>query len=244
MENSINVKPIVILLHYFGGDKGSWQWFIKASSNKINYVAIDIAGFGENAPLKEITLENIARSIYSDILALGNKKIWIVGHSMSGKLALFLGSIDSENIINNIILLAPSPPTLEKMTENDRFKMLDQQNLQRAKDNVNDGILNSIEIEKFKYAVESQLRVDAETWKWWITKGMRNNILQEVKNITQDLHLIYSTQDKAIPVEDMESEVIQNLRFQSIYKLENTRHLIPLERPKELSEIIDKIVLG
>lgn len=236
-------EPIVVLLHYFGGDKGSWQWVTKQFSKSVSYIALNIAGFGEKPALSEINIHTIAASIYSEIVLMGSCNITIVGHSMSGKLALLVGAIDCGELIKNIILVAPSPPTIEKMTENERETMLDQQNLQRAKENVKTGIFYKIEAQKFDYAVASQLRVDSATWQWWINEGMRTPILQEVNQLKQNLHLIYSEEDKAIPVGDMQSEVIENLTFKSIYKIENVRHLIPLEKPKELADSIQKILL-
>ncbi len=245
ISKSYNIeKSVIVLLHYFGGDKGSWQWLIDESIAELNLIPLDIAGFGNKKALSEITLENIARATFKDIIKLGYTNITVVGHSMSGKLALKIGVLDTENVIKSIILLAPSPPTVEKMSKNEQREMLKQQDIQRAKNNVQDGIYTSIDNEKFEYAVQSQLRVDSDTWNWWINEGMKNNILDEVKNLKQDVHLIYSTKDNAIPFEDMKSEVIDNLKLKSIYKFEDSGHLIPLERPAKLAEIITNIVLS
>lgn len=98
----------IVFLHYFGGSAQSWQWVAEKLSDDFRCIALNLPGFGNTPPLENPSITAFSQWIHKQLALLDIFDCTIVGHSMSGKIALQLAATQSEIEIDHLVLLAPS----------------------------------------------------------------------------------------------------------------------------------------
>ena len=234
-------KPVLIFVHHFGGDSGSWQWLIKRLRKKYTCIPLNLPGFGNSKPLDSLSLGKYADWINEQIRLLEIQNYILIGHSMGGKMCLYASSITKNIGLRKLILIAPSPPTREPMNEMEKKRMLKHPDKSESIQNIKKSIIRRIRPSKFSYAVNSQLRVDNDTWKWWITDGMNEDISLLSKSSTVPVTVVCSKKDPVIPLDVIEKDVLTNLKNVELLTLGRSGHLLPLECPRKLGRLIHKI---
>lgn len=78
----------LILLHGFCENKTIWNPFIDSLAKDFRVVSFDLPGFGENKPVKEITIEQAADEVADALKLLKIEKCVMVGHSLGGYVSL------------------------------------------------------------------------------------------------------------------------------------------------------------
>lgn len=139
VENKIDLKKnrtVLVFLHYFGGSENSWQWLIEELEEEFQCFAINLPGFGGSIPLKEPSLENFSEYILKKVAFFGVKDYILIGHSMGAKIALQIAINDLNENVQQLILVAPSPPGIEPIEDDEKQRMLKHPNLEEAKTTV------------------------------------------------------------------------------------------------------------
>jgi len=235
-------QTALVFIHYFGGDGGSWQWLSKKLPEKYNCIYLTLPGFGSTAPLEEINIRNFSQWIAHEIKARKLDDYILVGHSMGGKLALFTAFINHDFLPQKIVLVAPSPPTTEGMSAKEKEQMLYHPDRDNAVITVNSGTNKKLDKIKFNYTVESQLKTDPLTWKWWIETGMNNDISWATKNLKIPTFIICSKNDPVITTQSIKDNVLPYLNKVKLVTFGRAGHLIPIESPRKLAKILKKIL--
>lgn len=163
-------KKTIVFAHYFGGDSGSWKWLAERLKKKYTCVLIDLPGFNDTEPLANKSIFDFATYINGCIQELELKNYTLCGHSMSGKLVLYAAMLLESNRPERLILIAPSPPTTEDMSTDEKKRMLNHPDLDEAVTTVQKVTVRHLKKKRFDYAVNSQLRIEDATWDWWIRK--------------------------------------------------------------------------
>ncbi|HEA21836.1 hypothetical protein LCGC14_0665930 [marine sediment metagenome] len=230
----------MVFIHYFGGDAGSWKWLAKRLQKRYTCVLLNLPGFGGNTPIAQPSIYEFSQFINACIDELNLKEYTLCGHSMGGKLALYAAQMMKGVKPSNIVLIAPSPPTVEDMEEQERDRMLIHPNAEEALKTVRGATIKKLEKKRFAYALESQMRIDENTWDWWLTKGMRNNIADRVESLKIPTYVIFSKDDPVIAPEAIYSEVLPHLKKPSFTALTKVGHLIPMESPRKLARLLKR----
>jgi len=234
--------PTLIFIHYFGGNAGSWRWVGKRLSKQYNCVFLTLPGFGNSDPLHDISIRTMSEWIANEIRNLNAKNYILIGHSMGAKLALFTTFILHDLLPEKIILIAPSPPTRENMSESDKERMLNHPNREEAEETVRRSIQKKIKKRKFQYAVDSQLEVDKDTWKWWLNDGMCNDITWAIKNLNIATYVVYSANDPVITIDTIQQEVLPYLKEAKLISFGKSGHLIPIESSRKVSKVLKRFI--
>lgn len=234
-------KKTIVFVHYFGGDSGSWRWMAKRLQKKHTCVLLNLPGFNNTAPLPEPSIYDFAQYINACIEELQLEDYILCGHSMGAKLVLYAAKIKLENSPKSIVLIAPSPPTVEKMDKEERERMLNHPDEGEAKNTVRGASQKSLRKKRFAYAVQSQLNIDEATWDWWLKRGMSHSIADRIEGLEIPSHIIYSNNDPVIEPETIHQEVMPYLLSPSLIAFGNVGHLIPLETPRKLARQIKRI---
>ncbi len=79
--------PVLLFLHGIGGNHKSFDWQLPAFADRWRAVAWDMPGYGDSAPLDEMTFENLAHAAARLLDHLEAPTAAIVGHSMGGMVA-------------------------------------------------------------------------------------------------------------------------------------------------------------
>ena len=234
-------SPTLVFLHYFGGAADSWRWVMPEFSSDYRCVALNLPGFGGVPPLPHPSIEHMAEAIAKELTKLGLDTVVLVGHSMSGKLALQV-AIDHPDTISQLILVAPSPPTQEPMSEKERKQMLSRPGLKEAKINSDNAMVKSPPMDRRILSIETQMATDPATWRWWVEEGMNHSIADGAAQLKVPITVIASKDDPIITHNTMQQEVMSVLRQAQLITLEGVGHLIPLEAPEVLAQHIRQVM--
>ena len=237
-----NGEKTIVFAHYFGGDSGSWKWLADHLKEKFTCVLIDLPGFNETKPLVNKNILAFAKYINSCINELDLTNYTLCGHSMSGKLVLYAAQLMKTNKPEQLILIAPSPPTTENMPKSEKKRMLKHPDRDEAVKTVQNAVVKKLSNERFEYAVSSQLRIENASWDWWINDGMNENIAESIKELDITVHVIYSKDDPVIKTDAIYEEVLPYLKHPKVTELSSVGHLIPMETPRILADQISIIM--
>ena len=230
-----------VLLHYFGGNKESWKWVTHYLSKNYKLVIITLPGFGTTPPLTDPSIYNFSKYINDCINELNLKNYVLCGHSMSAKLILYATQVNKDNRPRGLVLIAPSPPTVEEMSEDEKNRMLNHPNRAECIITVENSTIKNLKRKKLKTAIVSQMEVHPMTWNWWIEVGMDNNISARIKSIDVPSYVICSKDDPVISMNQIYDEVMPYLFRPRLIQLSGCGHLIPLESPRKLAKQLEKI---
>jgi pimeloyl-ACP methyl ester carboxylesterase len=231
-------EPTLVFLHYFSGAAASWQWVIEPLKADFHCVALDLPGFGSAPPLAEPTLQNYSAFIQEALGQLGVRRCVLIGHSMGGKLAL-QAATDGIDGLEQVILVAPSPPTQEPMPEEERDRMLrNHQNPDVASTTVDGAAQQTLPAIRRAIAIRTHIQAEDKTWRWWLLDGMNHSIAEPVSQLQMPVTVIASKDDPVIPWETIHPEVMAVLAQGELISYTDVGHLIPLEVPERLAESI------
>ncbi len=239
-------KPVLVFLHYFGGAAKSWKWLIDELGDGYECLPLDLPGFGGTPPLTEISVGTMADHVITYLDEHLNVDEYIlIGHSMGGKIAMEVAyrSRSTNKKVKQLILTAPSPPTVERMPDEEKQRMLIHPDRDEAVITVHNGTVRELTGDKLQTAIETQLVVDEKTWRWWITEGMNRSIAEHANGIEVPVTLIVSSDDPAITQQMTEQETIPNLpQGTKIVWTSGIGHLFQLEDPAWLAEQIKNVI--
>jgi len=237
-----NKLPILIFVHYFGGHAGSWKWIEKRISKKHKCVFLNLPGFGNTKPLDHISIRSMSEWIANEIKILETDNYILIGHSMGGKLALFTTFILHDLLPKKIVLIAPSSPSGEDLSDSDKTQFLNDLVDDKVEETIHRLIKKKLNKNKLKHTLQSQLSVDRRTTQWWFNKGIANNITWAIKNLDVPIYLISSKNDPIITSDVIQKNVLPYLKKPILITFGRSGHLIPIESPRKLTRVIKKIV--
>ena len=230
----VTEKPSLVFLHYFGGAAKSWKSVASLLDTQYNCILINLPGFGTEPALIEPSISSLANFVEDKLDGLGIGKYVLIGHSMGGKIALQIAANDKiSKTVNQLILIAPSPPTIERMPEKEQQRMLIHPDKMQAVTTVKNSIVKKLNPDQNELAVSTQMMVDETTWRWWIKEGIKYSIANQVKDIAIPITVIASKDDPAVTYKMTIEDTIPNLPSHT--KLITTAgigHLFPLEDPE------------
>ncbi len=238
-------RPTLIFLHYFGGSSGAWTETIERLSADYHCVAPDMRGFGASHSIPE----NFAVADYADdaadlISVLTLENFVLVGHSMGGKIALALAARQPAGL-RSLILLAPSPPTPEPIKEAEREKLLNSHGKRcAAADTVCEAAGGRLPEAIFARAIDDNLRTSEAAWRAWLEAGSREDISAEVEKINVPVLIAAGERDENMTAKLLEREVVRRVSDARLTVIEDAHHLLPLEVPQKIADLIrERVVL-
>ena len=233
----------LVFLHYFGGSSRTWLPVINKLKNNYRCIAIDLPGFGDSQDeSKTFSVNHNAERVASLIEKLKLKDFILIAHSMGGKIALAITSFE-KILINKIILIAPSPPTPEPMSEQDRSKLLSAYtNITAIKETIKNITHTCLSEDISNNLVADYFRIEEAAWKYWIEKGSRENIISSIKPMAVPILIISGEYDKNLSTDFLHTKFIKYLPAAHFKEIKDVGHLIPVEASNELVKIIEEFI--
>ncbi|QYE35674.1 MULTISPECIES: alpha/beta fold hydrolase [Sphingosinicellaceae] len=186
-----------------------------------------LAGFGGTpAAVGGPSLDGYARQ-----LAAAARGPWIaVGHSMGAKVALESAVCGAPGLLG-LILISPSPPTPEPISDEARRKALAAWG-NRAAATVNLTAITggAVSAEVLAQCVEDELSVDEVTWRWWYTTGSLVDISAAASKVNLPVLVLTGDNDKVLGLE-VAVGVTRHFANAALDIIPGGGHLVPLEQP-------------
>lgn len=225
----------VVLLHAFGGSSRSWDLVTPRLAPPC--VAPDLRGFGgSDAPPGPYDVASYA----ADVLALvaDLEEYVLVGHSMGGKFALAAAAHRPKGL-RGLVLVAPSPPTPEPMTDESRQRTLDAWGDRAAVEGIVASVLRLPIPPGFREAtINGYLAASERAWRAWLEIGSLENVSDRMAKIDVPVYIVVGTEDPVVGPKTQRDEVASRLASASVEEVPGAGHLLPIEAPDAVAAAI------
>lgn len=189
----------LVFLHYFGGSSLEWQLVMNKLSSQYHCLAIDLRGHGDSeAPATGYSVSDMADDISCLLRTLDVHEYILIGHSMSGKVALALAARQPGKL-HSLVLVSPSPPAPEPISDADRQDMLMTHGQRSAAEQTFEKITAKPLSEEIKeQIIADNLRTSEAAWNAWLTLGSKEDISAQMNTVVVPMSIIVGTADEAI----------------------------------------------
>ncbi|ADB41437.1 alpha/beta fold hydrolase [Spirosoma linguale] len=231
----------LIFLHYFGGSALEWQAVMSQLSGQYRCLAIDLRGHGDSdAPATGYSVDTMADDVLAVIDLLHVQEFSLVGHSMSGKVALAVAARRPAGL-RSLVLVSPSPPLPEPIPDDERQKLLTRHGKRSSAEKTLKNITEAPVSEAVReQIIADDLRTAKPAWDAWLLAGSKEDISERMSAIDRPVHIIVGAEDRALPPEVQHRMVLPYLKNASFDIIENAGHLLPWEVPDKLITFIQK----
>ncbi|TGE27596.1 alpha/beta fold hydrolase [Hymenobacter metallicola] len=233
-----------VLLHYWAGSGREWEPVMAELAPDFHCLAPDLRGFGQApAPASGYAVEDYAADILAFIESQGLTNYVLVGHSMSAKMAMWAAAEQPAGL-RGLVLVAPSPPTIEPMTDEERTASLKAFGRPAAAAATAARILVRPVDEAVKVQVmEDNLRASHLAWDAWLRSGSREDIAARLCLVQVPCLIITGSAD---PIMSPSVHGLETLPYlpetTPLEILGGVGHLPPLEAPTEVADLLRDFV--
>jgi len=243
--------PTLVLMHFLGGSQREWDEVLPLLGPDQLSVTLDMPGFGGSADISGYTVAEMADSVEATIRELNLKHYILVGHSMSGKVAAVVArrAQDREDRnLTGLVLIAPSPPSPEPMTEEKREGMIaslghrHEGDFARACKYITRNEERDISRDVEHRAAHEVLRMNRNAWVAWLTGGSKEDWTERVGLLTMPALVIAGENDASLGPDSQRKFTLPHLANGRIEVVEGCSHLVPMERPSQLATLLSNFV--
>ncbi|GAB3689002.1 alpha/beta hydrolase [Spirosoma flavus] len=231
----------LVFLHYFGGSALEWQTVMNSLADQYRCIAVDLRGHGDSeAPTTSFSVETMVEDIRQLLQRLNIQRFVLIGHSMSGKVALALASQQPKGL-QSLVLFAPSPPVPEPIPEDDRQEMLATHGQREAAEQTATKItVKSISESARNQIITDNLRTSEVAWNAWLMLGSKEDISAQMTAIQVPVAILAGSADKALSPEVQPTKTLPYLKGATLEIAEGVGHLLPWETPDDVIRFIRK----
>jgi len=243
---------VIILLHGYLESSEVWESFAAKLSHKFMVISVDLPGHGLSDTYGTThTMEFMATAIKDLILNLGIKKVFLIGHSLGGYVALAFLELFPELLSGYCLFhsqpFADPPEVIEKRKREIDLVRAGKKNLMYP-DNV-EKMFARMNLDKFPEALEHSKKIASKipadgiiaVLNGMMARPSRLNLMEQSK---VPCLWILGTMDNYIPCESIRSGVKMPLNAEVVI-LKNSGHLGFIEEEEKslnsVTEFADKI---
>ncbi|PKE29449.1 alpha/beta hydrolase [Rahnella sp. AA] len=244
--NNLNVtdtqkgETALVFLHFWGGSSQTWDPVVALLRDTFRCIAIDARGAGESeAPDEGYRTQDHADDVLNVITALGLTRYILVGHSMGGKAAQLLASRQPEGLAG-LVLVASSPLSPMNFTATQRGQMKSTYASREAVIWTLENVLTGSAVSEHnrEQLITDALRLSPQATAGWIDTGMQEDLRDKAAQINVPVVIIAGELDRVDPVAVVKAHIIASYPLADVYFLENKGHLLPVEAPQQIADII------
>jgi len=233
-----------IALHYWAGAGHEFNDLRSQLPAGTPLLAPDLPGFGaQEAPAGfDYSVKAYTDWVADLLVAHKLEEYVLIGHSMGGKIALALAARQPAGL-RGLVLLSPSPPTPEPISDEDRAASLAAygQRLEAEK-TATKIMIRPVSAAVRQEVIADNLRTSQAAWNAWLEHGSKEDISALMPNIQVPCCLLVGDADHAIPLAAQQQQTLPLLPAGSpLVVVPGAGHLLPLEAPDMVREAVLKI---
>ncbi len=237
----------LVLMHFLGGSGREWDEVVGLLGGDFKTLRIDLPGFGGSAGVPGYSIPEMADCVAEAIEAAGLKRYVLVGHSMSGTVAMVLArraQDAADERLAGLVLVAPSPPGPEPMDESKRSMMVGllgerhDDDRQRARAYITKNELRDIPAAVEERASQEVLRMNRTAWVAWVTKGSKEDHAQSIGMLDVPALVIAGEKDLSLGPKQQAELTLTHLRRGDMITVKNCSHLVPMEQPEAMTALL------
>ena len=246
-------RPALVLMHFLGGSGREWDEVVALLGEDYRTMTVDLPGFGGSAEQTGYTVSEMADAVQAAVEQSGEERYVLVGHSMSGKVAMVIARREASGEgrgLAGLILVASSPPSPEPMTESKRGGMVAglgelrgaEEDLQRAKAYITKNESRDLSEETVERAAREVLRMNRTAWVAWVMHGSKEDWSERVEVLDLPALVVAGKKDEGLGPEAQGRLTMPHLLRGVLKTVESSSHLIPMETPGILAEMMREFV--
>lgn len=251
--------PALVMMPFLGGSRREWESVMDRLSKEVACVGIDLPGFGDSRDEPGYSVAEMAESLTQTLAELKLGRFALVGHSMAAKVSAVLARAAEDGDarlkgLEALVLVTPSPPGPEPMSERKRTQMLEalggeprsgdrgrRKDREAAEEYIRGNAADDLPEPLFAMAVEDVLRMNRAAWRAWLEGGSKEDWGDRVGVLRVPVMLVAGDKDGSLGPEVQKTVSMPhwpNGRLASLH----SNHLIPMEKPAELARLIREFV--
>ena len=231
---AFSMTHTIVALHYWAGAGHEFDALRPLLAADTQLLAPDLPGFGQQpAPLH---FDYSVRA-YADWMAayLAEHRVTdftLLGHSMGGKIALLLAARRPAGL-RRLVLLSPSPPPHEPMSNQDRAAALAAYGQpEEAEKTARRITYHPLPPALHAAVVADNLRTRRPAWNHWLEQGTRTDISAELATLAVPCQVLVGAHDKAVTPATQRRLTLPHLPADALFtEVPEAGHLLPLEAP-------------
>ncbi len=229
-----------LALHYWAGAGHEFDQLAQLLRPDYRLLAPDLGGFGAApAPAGGFSVDAYADAVATFIEAEQLTRYVLVGHSMGGKIALALAARQPAGLAG-LVLLSPSPPTPEPMTEAARQASLRAWGQPAAAEQTQRTITaHALPAATRRQIVADNLRSSQAAWEAWLLAGSREDISARMGRIGVPCAIVAGDQDAVMSPSVHGLETLPLLPARTPLEIiGGAGHLLPYEAPEAVAALL------
>ncbi len=254
-ELAVNVRPArrdaghatLVLMHFLGGSRREWDEVVDLLGEEYATVALDLPGFGDSAGVTGYLVSEMADAVAASIRRHVDGRYILVGHSMSGKVAMVLAARGDRNLVG-LALVAPSPPSPEPFAGDKRATMLELLGTEHADDRtrarsyITKNELRDIPRDVEQRATGEVLKMNRAAWVAWLEGGSREDWAERVGVLDVPAMVIGGEKDLSLGPKQQQELTLPHLSHGVLRTVPNCSHLIPMECAPMMAQLLREFV--
>jgi pimeloyl-ACP methyl ester carboxylesterase len=233
-----------LALHYWAGAGHEYNQLRDLLPAGSSLLAPDLPGFGaQAAPVGfDYSVASYVDWVDTYVAEHQLEEYVLIGHSMGGKIALALAARQPFGL-RGLLLLSPSPPTPEPISDQDRVASLAAYGQRiEAEKTATKIIIRPVAKEVRQEVIADNLRTSQAAWDAWLVSGSKEDISALMPAIQVPCHLLVGDADHAIPLAAQQQQTLPLLPAGSpLVVVSEAGHLLPLEAPDTILEVLLKL---
>lgn len=238
--------PTLVLLHYWGGSSRTWDAVTDHLPDR-SLLTLDLRGWGQSRKLPgPYNLDQLAADTVAVIADAGVTDFVLVGHSMGGKVALLVAATQPKGL-RGLILVAPAPAEpAPAVTAEYREALAHAYDTDESVATARDHILTATPLAAdLKTQVTEDSRASApDAHLEWPLRGIAEDITAKTRLIGTPVLIVAGEHDQVEPIEVLREHLLPFLARARAVVLPAVGHLIPLEAPESLADLIVSFAAG